>query len=219
MAFFAPPGSTAFDRVAPPSGRVGFMPYLLGDDAGFTLITEKDPESPTNQPVYNVFRSADGRTWTPAGSVPAWVQSAGRLGSADAVIASAQVAENKSEPRIYQSTGGDWTATDLSPLVQSPSGSQNGVWASDIGPFGVAAIYSVMPGPSGSQERQFPTFFVLSSRDGVTWQVDPLEELAGVKIGGVPRVLVTRDAIVINAIKAGTDTSGPGQKITLVGTA
>jgi hypothetical protein len=219
MTFVAPPGSTAFERVDPPADNVGFTPYLLGDDDGFTLITQKTSYSPDQSP-FEVLRSADGRTWTPAGSVPGWVQSAGRLGSTDAVVASEQTADGGSVPRLYRSTeGNEWAPTDLSTLVDTPADSDGGVWASDIGPFGVAAVFSVMP--RQERLRAQPTFYILSSRDGITWQVDALEGLAGMKIGGVPRVLVTRDSIVINAIKAGTDTTGtqPAEKITLVGTA
>lgn len=230
IGFFAPVASTRFERIDLPNppgagdatavqaGKDGFDVVL---NAAYSLVASKQQSQPPSQ--VTIVHSADGHTWTSDGTVEhgvSWVSSAGLLAGMPALVA-----DGDGGPVLLRSDGtGTWSPTSLAGLVDAPAGSRLSVASSGVGPFGVVAVVAAMPDSSktgGPARDGDPDYRVLTSRDGITWQSDKLDDIAGTTIMGSGYVLVTGNQALITAMPKydPLKTKSPPPPITMVGSA
>lgn len=170
--------------------------YTLGEPAGVELL-----------------RSADGTTWEEVGSSGP----VATLGFAGERIIGTTGHGDRSVEAVSSADGGaTWTRTDLAEIVD-PDGAFTDLHlqAQATGPLGAAVVTVAYPdeGHPGSAVRH-----LLTSVDGTSWAVTPLEEIVGDDTPSmVPWVAVGRDSIVLTAgwLRSGEQ---PASTRTFVGT-
>lgn len=224
VGFFAPPGSTHFERIDLPSpdGTGDASTVLAGKD-GFDVVLSPSygPSGLKQQPPAQVtiLHSADGRAWDGTGTVEhgvSWISSAGLLNGEPALVA-----QTDGAPVLLRSDGaGGWTSTSLAGLVDTPAGQALMVTSSGIGPFGVVVIASPMqrPDETGGLSNR-PEYRLLTSRDGITWQADNLSDVAGSAVYTSSPVLVTANQAVVKVSSVSRNGPKVPPDITLVATA
>lgn len=223
LAFFAPPGSTDFERVELAPTPVWAPVLAVAGPNGFDVVATQRPGQVGAEPpsAVQLLHSDDGRTWSQArtqGGV-AFATVAGTLGNAPAVLGG----DKEGQPvLIRKGADGGWVTTPLADLIERPPGSVSYAGPAAIGPLGAAIAVTVMPeGRDGRMESQAPpSFRLLTSRDGVTWHDRPLEDLAGQRVSGVSLVHVTNTHVVVTAMgprKEG-ENAETVPRITMVGT-
>lgn len=225
VAFFAPAGSTAFERVELP-GLSGISPgpvVLESGDEGFDLLVGSggakpgDPRSTT----MTVLHSDDGRAWTDAGQALGglgWSVAAGRLNGRLTVVG-----DSEAGAVVVRSDGaGGWTTSPLSAAVDPDTiAGRFHVYAAGVGPLGIVVVGATAPEVQGRNDVN-PPVRLLVSRDGVTWSDQSVEELAGQPVAGVTRVSIEgqRAIVTANLPRPGGPSSkpSPSKQIALVGT-
>lgn len=198
---FAGDADRGFERVA-----VSGMPAMVGTfalDGGDLVLTPDGGGVPT------LLRSADGRTWEPAGSLPAglrWASTVGRVGERTVVVGE----------QLAVGGGGGWSTVDVAALLGDSlvDGEQPVLTTADIGPAG-----AVVAGLAVDEQRDGPgRWFVLTSRDGTSWAAEWLDDLAGAPVGTVGQVVAGDDRLVVQAGLAGErDAEGHVRQVALVG--
>lgn len=171
IAFFAPPGSTAFERVElPPTGRPGGPLVLDAGAQGFDIVVTEMGENrmvPTTR--VTVLHSGDGRSWTASGADEVgshWLSAAGRVNGRLTLVGSS----GSGAAVMTRADTGGWTSTALSGLLGPDAGpGVVHVVSAGIGPLGIAAV--VVPTDDermsdAGPER--PSMRLLISRDGTT---------------------------------------------------
>jgi hypothetical protein len=221
VVFFAEPGTTDFERVDIGSIPVGAPLFAIAAEDGFDIVKSAAPD-PTGRGGMSVLHSPDGRAWTPAttdnAGTMAFASYAGLLGATPVVFGGTE----EGGPVMMRRDGDTWTTTDLSSLVSRPA--DTAVYIGNAGVGAAGAVLSVMvveveTKDGRRQDRGNPVNRLLTTRDGVTWHDQAVDDLAGTKTSGVSMVAVTGDRVVVTAILPRTDaTSDVAPRITLIGT-
>jgi hypothetical protein len=221
MAFMAGPGSTDLRRFELP-GVKGVSTFLLdADDGGFGLSMRTSDFQKQERGTGEVLqlRSADGKTWTTAnrmGVGPIWTTAGGSLAGVTTVLGSG----NDGGVVLRDDGNGGWRTQLITDLVDPAAldGGTAHLVAGDVGPFGAAAVVVVEPKRTDRkpESREALKFRLLVTRDGVTWQDQALDALAGGQVRGVLRVFVSQaDVTVVTSVADGT----ASRQVALVGTA
>ena len=181
----------------PLAGVTGGAPELVGSADGYRLLTSSNWSSTLAQTF-----SADGRTWTPTGSIDGWVQSSGHLGGASAVAVNGQSGLSI----LTAAPGGGWNTINLSAAIAAQAGGQSTYFpAMALGPLGLVAVAS-------AQDGEHQRVLVVESVDGHAFTVRPLGNL-GVAGDLVPLgVSMNADAVVVRLTKpntSGDPSTGP----------
>jgi hypothetical protein len=199
-AYASDDGAT-FSRVDLPEGTVGANGQVLATADGYWLVLSAPQRDAA---VTSVLRSADGRTWTGAGTLPGWVGAVGVLGGRPAV--GAYGVDGPLTVHLYQADG-SWLPLDLvQTLGLDPSTA--GVGDVAFGPLGLAA--TVWDGEEP---------YVVHSADGSTVSAVRLADHLTGPLGGVLGLDVSADAITVRVGGSVDDdpTTPPTQQV-LVGT-
>jgi hypothetical protein len=217
---FAPTEHTFGGMWVSAAGQVAGRIAVAGDgaDDGFDIVASGPPAF-TPSPV-QVLHSADGRAWDAAGGTTmAFASSAGLLGTTPVVFGG----NTDGTPVMMRRHGEAWTTTDLSTLVAHPAGTQ--VYAGNAGVGGAGAAMSVMivnretSKDGTTRDRGEPVNRLLTTRDGVTWHDQSLDDLVGRPRTFVNMIVVTDDRVVLTAAEPKTDEkAATAPRITLVGT-
>jgi hypothetical protein len=214
FAFFAPEGSTDFTRVDL-GGVRGDSSFLDADDGAFHLFASASGTGYTPADT-NDLRSEDGKTWT---SVPgpanlSWVAAAGTVGGQRIVVG-----DSGDGTMIARADGaGGWVVTPLSSVID-PSitgGRPTHSLSAGIGTLGVVIAAAPEMDPNASSEQSVRLVF---SRDGNTWEDQPIEKVAGHSVGTPLRIFVSGQRAVV-ALSGGSAREGeaPKPQTVLVGT-
>jgi hypothetical protein len=224
MAFTAPPGSTSFSRVDLPGFSEVASVLVNADDDGFDLaLTTSHQTGEVMTGDVGLLHSVDGKQWTTQGRANGrqqWATAMGALGSTTAVLAS-----GPSGGVLIRSDGGSGLRSHALADFIDPGVVNGGtvhLAAAGIGAFGAAAVVMIEPPRlKGQMESEKPNAMrLLTSRDGVTWQDQPLSDLAGGRVRDVLRVVVSADqAVVVVGVVNEDKPSGPSRQVALVGTA
>jgi hypothetical protein len=165
-----------------------------------------------SDPETTFARSTDGEVWEPFTTDVGSVSRAGVVGSS--LVGVKEALGRGAHVATSGDGGSTWSTTDLGALVTDGNTNEVYVGAFDTGPLGVALTLSV-PGAEGSAE------FLLTSRDGTTWTVTPLSEIAAA-VGRdaaqqpwIAWVAVGSDNIVLTV---GSSGSAGERHVTYVGT-
>jgi hypothetical protein len=207
VAFFAEPGSTSFERIDLADMQVGAPLLAIAAEDGFDIVNASAPSFTNETSHMSVLHSADGRSFAPMASDPslAYAYYAGLLGNTPVVLGGTQ----DGSPMMLRRIGDAWTTTDLASLVSRPANTEVYLGPSGVGPAGLAVsvmIAEVDTTRDGAKEqRGVPVAYLLTSRDGVSWHGQTLDELAGRKTGGVNMVAVTPDHHILSPLLPKTD--------------
>ncbi|MEY2567102.1 MAG: hypothetical protein QOE35_1631 [Actinomycetota bacterium] len=223
FAFFAPAGSTQFERVQMADASISAPITLEHDAAGFDLVAAQwvDPVvAKQARPGMTVLHSPDGRQWEQAPPQDGldWFGGAGQLGGRAALLGG-----GTDGAFLLRKTDTGWGRTPLDDLVPHAPNTQFNLGSGGVGPAGVAVVLMETPDDAtmraNPQQRWQPTYHLLTSRDGVTWQAQSLEDVAGQPVTGVSGIVVTADRIVVTFLQTRTDASAAtAPRITMVGT-
>jgi len=211
VAFFAEPGSTDFVRVDTGSEQAGAPLLAIAAEDGFDIVKSSAPK-PMGPAVMSVLHSADGRTWAPTStdSKMAFASYAGLLGATPVVLGGSE----QGAPVMMRRTPTGWVSTDLSPLVARPADTEVFIGSAGVGPAGAAVSVSIT-----NEQRDESVNRLLTTRDGVTWHDQSVDELAGRKVGGVGMVVVTGERVVVSTYLPKTDGKAEtAPRLTLIGT-
>jgi hypothetical protein len=200
FVFFAPSGSSTFERVARslPASE-GSFPYLRADDAGFTVFV---PSYGLFHPTTSLaaYRSADGRRWEADGGTEGiYVNQVGQLDGALAGLGG----DAENTPFLLRSMSGEWVRTDLSSLVDGKKGGYGA-----IGPLGVVLAV-------GTHDRH-P--WILSSRNGETWSKTDVSDLVEEPFSHLTGVSIVGDRAIVTVALEEKDAQGFPKQVALVGT-
>jgi hypothetical protein len=221
IGFFAEPGSTDFTRLDMGAVQVGSPLFAIAAEDGFDIIKSSAPSPKGERSHMSVLHSSDGRTFAPVASDPsmAFASYAGLLGSTPVVFGGTE----DGKPVMLRRGAASWTATDLSGLVTHPSDTMVYMGSAGVGPAGAAV--SVMIAPMETKDgrteprAEQPVTRLLTTRDGVTWHDQSIDDLAGRKTGGVGMIAVTGDRLVVTALLPKTDDKAEvAPRLTLIGT-
>jgi hypothetical protein len=202
FVFFAPTGSSTFERVARslPASE-GSLPYLRADDAGFTVLVPSYGSGrfqPTT--ALAAYRSADGRRWDADGGTEGiYVNQVGQLDGSLAGLGG----DAHGTPFLLRSMSGTWQRTELSSLVDGKEGSFGA-----IGPLGVVLAV-------GTHDRH-P--WILSSRDGQTWTKTDVSDLVDEPFSHLTGLSIVGDRAVVTVALEEKDAQGFPKQVALVGT-
>jgi hypothetical protein len=221
LAFFAPAGTTNFERAHLADNRTsGVAATAAADGFDVVLGAPADPVSTRTQTQKaTVLHSSDGRTWNPSTLQTGTfgVSALGQLAGRSALVS----ADEQGPMLMREADGGGWATTHLGNLVDVPAGSSLFLGQAGIGPAGVAVVTTVAPdgrSKAAAEATRKPNFWILTSRDGVTWKVQQLDELAGRQTTGVEGVVVTADRIVLTIGLPSDKPRQPSPTLTMVGT-
>lgn len=195
-------GST-FEQATLPAASRGWGGQVLATDDGYRLfLGQADKGSATTQ----VLRSADGRQWVEAGSLPGSPQTAGLLGGRAAV---ALFGFDGGLEVLIDRADGSWTPLDLMSAVDGAD-AKSGVGEVAFGPLGIAAIVWTDDGPGGGT--------LVHSVDGTSVSAIALDDYLD-EPGAVMGLSISADAILVRVDGPNDDdpTTPPTQRV-LVGT-
>jgi hypothetical protein len=203
FGFFAPAGSTEFSRVDLGSARSDAA-FLDADDAGFNLFAGgitygSSPAGSTD------LHSVDGKTWTSVAgpSDLNWISAAGTVNGTRTVIG-----DSSTGAVLARADGnGGWIETPLSSIVEA-NGKPVHTLSAGVGGLGV--VVALMP-ESDERDASVPTTLLAYSRDGVTWESHPVEDIAHKTVGMALRVVVTGQRAVV-AFSGGSAPDGGAPK-------
>lgn len=213
FAFAADADGTTFERIELPEVSMpASFATLAGGDDGFTLVLSAvDRETDSRY-----LQSADGRAWTIADTSPSglqWVGAAGTVGGHTVLAGS----DRDGHPlAVIGSAAAGWQSTRLDELVDPAlvDGRQVYWGGGGVGPLGIVAVATIT-----DDKRDDVDTVLLVSRDGETWDVRNLDELAGEPVQGIGRVVVTADRIVVSVIPRRERAAGAHlPQVALVGT-
>jgi hypothetical protein len=118
---------------------------------------------------------------------------------------------------MMRRTDTGWVSTDLSPLVARPADADVFIGNAGVGPAGAALSVSITN--RGKEQRDELVNRLLTTRDGITWHDQSVDELAGRKTSGVGMVVVTGERIVVSTFLPKTDGKAEAApRLTLIGT-
>ncbi|MGH9124508.1 MAG: hypothetical protein ACRDZ8_07255 [Acidimicrobiales bacterium] len=183
--------------------------------------------SASGQPASEDFwTSSNGTAWTEAPVAPADQASPSAIGYLNGALTTI----SSSAPVPGTQAGGTPTVATLSPTgwsevsLASVLGPTDGKTVSSteaaIGPFGIVATEVEFPGTNSSPTG--PTVQeLLTSRDGITWSSQNLDQVAGVPVATVANVAVTANTFVltVQAARTSSDVNAPAPERVLVGAA
>jgi hypothetical protein len=198
---YASDDGATFSRADLPEGTVGSNGQVLATADGYWLVLSAQQRDAA---VTRVLRSADGRTWTGAGSLPGWVGAAGVLAGRLAV--GVYGVEGPLTVQLSQADG-SWLPLDLVQAVgMDPT--KAGVGELAFGPLGLAA--TVWEGEEA---------YLVHSADGSTVSAVRLADHLTGPLGGVLGLDVSADAITVRVGGAvDDDPATPPTQQVLVGT-
>jgi hypothetical protein len=204
FGFFAAANSTDFERVDLGGARSD-MAYLDADDDGFNVFASGITYG--SSPAGSVdLHSVDGKTWTSADG-PAdlnWISAAGTVNGVRTVVG-----DNSTGAVVARADGnGGWVVTPLAGVVDS-NGRPVHTMAAGVGGLGV--IVALYPEYDEKDGVNLPPTLLAFSRDGVTWENHPVEQLAGHKVGVPLRVIVSGTRAVV-ALSGGSSADGTEPK-------
>lgn len=200
FGFFAPAGSTEFERVDLGNARTDSV-FLDADDAGFNVFASgitygSSPAGSTD------LHSVDGKNWTSVAgpSDLSWISAAGTVEGTRTVIG-----DSSTGAVLARSNGsGGWVVTPLSSVVESNG---KAVHALSAGVGGLGIVVALMP----ETDNAVPPTILAFSRDGVTWENHPAEELADKTVGVPLRIVVSGQRAVV-AFSGGSAKEGEAPK-------
>ncbi|MEY2426103.1 MAG: hypothetical protein QOI61_1675 [Actinomycetota bacterium] len=205
FGFFADVDSTDFERVDLGDARTD-VGYLDADDAGFNLFASGVTYG--SSPAGSVdMHSTDGKTWTSVAGPSGlnWISAAGTVNGVRTVIGDS---ETGSVIARVDGSGG-WSVKPLSNVIEN-DGRPVHTLAAGIGGLGV--IVALYPEAERTDRADaMPPTLLAYSRDGVTWENHPVEELAGHKVGVPLRVIVSGARAVV-ALSGGSSEDGKATK-------
>ena len=222
VAFFAEPGSTDFERVdlGDVQGEGGPLLAVAAED-GFDIVRAIHAPLSGYPGTVSILHSVDGRTWAPAATDKGmdFPSSAGLLGTTPVVFGGTE----QGRPVMMRRDGATWVTTDLSSLVSRPANAEVFLSSAGVGPAGVAVAVMIqeMDDKGGTREPSAaaPVTRLLTSRDGVSWHDQSLDDIAGRKTGSVNMIVVTGDRLIVSALLPKTDDKAEvAPRLTLVGT-
>lgn len=218
IAFFARPGSTEFQPVELPGSDRASSVALDATEAGFDLMATTGDRYGRDGKVM-LLQSGDGQSWTKAALAggPRYPAGLGVLGGRTAFVTAAE----KGGTFTVADGDGGWKSVSLADVVDPEvlDGRLAGVTTVAFGSFGVA-IGAVLHPSRGDYNESQVSHRLLVSRDGVTWDDIPMEELTGTTRGFVTRITITGADIVVTAQQPATQkASGPQRQVVVVGTA
>ena len=216
VAFYAPAGTTAFERVQIPQQTPVNAPVLVeAHDDGFDVVAATSDIDVRMQRVV-ALHSPDGRAFEEASPVPdiVWPLSIGRVHGVTTVIGGTQrgslVAQRK--------PGGAWTTRALHDAVDPDvaAGKQAHAVAAGIGDFGIVAAVVLSDDRGESSATR-----IVASRDGTTWEDSAVDDLVGEPARTVSRVVVTdkRAIVTVGVGEERRSGSGPLPQRALIGVA
>ena len=222
VAFFADPGSTDFERVDLGDLQGGSGPLLaVAAEDGFDIVRAVRAPLSGYAGTVSILHSADGRTWAPAATDGGmdFASAAGVLGATPVVFGGTE----QGRPVMMRRDGATWVTTDLSSLVSRPANTEVFMGSAGVGPAGIAVAVMIQEMDDTGRTREpgaaAPVTRLLTSRDGVNWHDQSLDEIAGRKTGSVDMVVVTGDHLIVSALLPKTDEKAEvAPRLTLVGT-
>lgn len=204
VVFFAPPGTTDFERVEMPHQEPMHAPVLVeAHDDGFDVVAASGRVDGMTQKVV-ALHSADGRAFEAAAPLPdiMWPTAIGRVRGVTTVVGGTE----RGSVVAQRKPGGHWTSSALSSAVapDAAAGKQANAVAAGIGDFGIVVAVVL------SEDGQIASTRIVASRDGTTWEDSPLDALVDEPVRAVTRIVVTDKRAVVTVGVGDAPRSGAG---------